>query len=224
MNKKYLVILVILVLASCSRSFYFDTTENEYNEAEAIEIIKGLKKGTLLVQLPCERRKLEVMKKVVAAEKDLDKKAIKQKELDDYQMFLKNIQLEIINNFHTKYSFSKFAFIPDTLVKSFKNGVRNNLFVNSSLEIIDDVPIADDELVLFLRSHRDYDYFYFHKMDGSYPPKPFPYNTNISTLEAPAKGTHMPFERRTIEIHIKDAIGNIDKKLISFYEQHYFSS
>lgn len=217
MLKNSILLILVILFISCSTSGYYDIRENTWNKEEAIRLVKDLKTGTLIVQIPTERRKSEVMLKMISSEKDAAKKALKQQEYYEFKKELSIIQKTLITSIQTDYSFSKYAFVPDSLIKTFKTGIRENVFINEEFKFVNNIEFEDAGSFLYLRSHRDFDDLFFHKEDGSFAPKPFPYQTSISTLEVPAEGTHLPFKRADTKTLIKYAIGNLDKKLNKFY-------
>ena len=220
MFRIFSLFVFIFTVISCSNSRYFDLTETYYDLDKSVELIHGLKDGTLIVQIPCERRKLEVLKKIYTNQKDPEKKKEQKKDYEEFKEYLRFVQETIIENTNKSYTFSKYAFVPDTLITAFKRGQRKNVFINESFEFTNDIEIGETELTLFLRGHRDYDYLYIHESNGKFPPRPFPYNSNLSTLEQPAMGTHVPFDKASMSIFIRDAIANVNNKLALFYEKH----
>jgi len=220
MFRIFLLFAITITIVSCSNSRYYDLTETYYDLDKSVDLIRGLKEGTLIVQIPCERRKLEVLKKVYINQKDPEKKQEQKEEYEKFKDYLKFVQETIIENTINNYSFSKYAFVPDTLITAFKKGQRENIFLDASFEFTNDVKIDASELTLFLRGQRDYDYLCIHEFNGKFPPRPFPYNSNLSTLEKPAFGTHFPFDRPSMSIFIRDAIANVNNKLNLFYEKH----
>lgn len=168
-------------MVACERGYY-NSTETYYNKKEAKELINGLKEGFLIVQIPCEKKKREILYSLYENETDASKKEEYKKDYDAFLLELEVAQIGLYNGVKSFYSFSDYAFIPDTLIGNFKKGRRDNIFLNDSLEVGKEINIDTSQMVLILRDHRDYDNLYIHKLNGSFPPSPFPYSTQLPLI------------------------------------------
>ena len=213
--------LIVLSIASC-RNIYYDTTETEYDKEESISLINELKKGTMVIQLPCERRKLELLRSKAKNESDSKKKNIYLEDYNNYILSLQYVQKSLIIAANQRYTFSNFVFVPDSLIVAFKNGQRKNIFVDKSLAFDNSVKIEEDNVVLFLRGERYFDYLYIHRFNGKFPFRPFPYYSSLSLKD----GIPKDFSRFSIVTSFdwsslfNEAISNINHKLYRFYDKH----
>ncbi len=209
---------------SCS-NLYYDTTETYVNKEEAISMINKLKEGTLVIQLPCEKRKLEILEKKANNESDPQKKARYLEEFGNYKLYLNFIQSAIVKAATKHYTFSKLFFLPDTSVVAFKNGQRENTLINDSFEFVNNYKFEESELILLLRGQRYYDYLYIHNLDGSYPPDPFPYYSAMSVfLNAPNDYDKLD-RKKQIESEklLYQAFANLNYKLTGFYDKYKYA-
>ena len=185
-------------------------------------MIHDLKKGTLVVQIPCEKRKVQILEQMVENETDRDKKKELEEKLQNYKVFLRYIQVSIVEAATRNYKFSKMVFLPDSSVKSFKAGLRQHVVLDSNLDKISEVEFEEDEKIMFIRGGRYYDYMYVHRWDGTYPPDPFPYYSSIMPVLAPASG-YAPLSNAQLvdwKRLLFEAFANINFKMENFYEKH----
>jgi len=214
---KYIFLLVLVLIGfSCSRGYY-NVTQNYYDYDEAYELVHKLTKGTLIVQIPCERRKIQLMTLLFEKEKNLIEKKRLKIELDEFKNKLLIVQKTMISGTEKFYIYSKYAFVPDTLINDFKNGKRENIFIDSALSFKKDISIDTSNIIMFLRSLRDYDDLFIHKSDGKYPPRPFPYASTVPTRDF----DRVDFDTKPISkdnTGIYKAIITINERLVGFYE------
>lgn len=213
---RHLIVLFLLLSSlSCSRG-YFNTVEVEYNYKEAYDLVHGLKNGTLIVQLPCEKRKVELLTSLYQKEKDSVKKQERKEELENYQVNLARIHEAMVKGVNQFYNFSKVAIVPDTLITEFKSGKRKNIFLNPDFTFKEDMFIDTSQTILYLRNHRDYDQLLIKKPNGASPPNPFPYGSTVPTHEL----DRIDFDSKPISednTSIFKAIITINERLVGFY-------
>jgi hypothetical protein len=217
--RNLVLILFLLFTISCTRGFY-NTTETYEDPQEARDLIKGLRDGTLIVQIPFEKKKVEILKSLYLKEGD---PAVRKRLKEDHDIFLEELvdnQKSIVEGIVSIYSFSRYAFVPDTLIKEFKDGKRDNIFLNNDLTLGKVVDIDTTKTILFLRDHRDYDNLFIHKFNGTYPPNPFPYTTQLP-LKPNAKVNYMELFNLKTYNSLHHAIYIMDRKLRGFYNSNY---
>lgn len=218
----YLLGAMIFLVSSCS-NVYYNTAENIRDEKQAMALIKGLKSGTLIVQIPCEKQKLHVMKNLANKEKDPEKKAELQQNYEDQKDYLKMIQSAMIQAANHQYLFSNYYFLPDTSVVAFKKGERDNIFINDEFEYIPKVNIDDNSTILFLRGERQYDYLYVYKPDATYPPEPFPYYSSVKNPFKKARHSYKRDNARLMDWKklFYEAFAHMNQNFNNFYDKHF---
>ncbi len=221
MIRYFFLCSIVIFLASC-KNVYYNTTETVHDEKKAISMITSLKKGVMVIQIPCEKRKLSVLEKQAKNEADPVKKDKYSNELANYKEYLKFIQKSLMEAASKEYKFSRYLFLPDSAVVAFKNGKRDNIFINDSFEFVNETEIEENELVLFLRGQRYYDFLYIHKWDNAYPPEPFPYYSAMATILSPPNSYEKLDWDKMIDWKalFYEALANLNYKLENFYEKH----
>lgn len=211
--KNIVLFFLIASFLSCDRGYY-NALQNEYNYEEAYNLAQGLKDGILIIQIPTDRRKLALLESMHEKETDLAKKALSKENLTNARDKLESVQYDMIAATLEYYKFSDFAFVPDSLIKEFKEGQRENIFLEYDLTLGKKVDIDDSKTIMFLRQHRDYDHLFVHQYDGTYPPAPFPYTSQLAL-----KNTDEVAFDKLVSIkneYIYHAIYIVDRKLTSF--------
>lgn len=209
----------LFLLFSCSRSInFYNLKEAEYDKEKAIQMINEFEEGTLVVQIPCEKQRQNVFQNMIKNESDPEKKAQLSAEYDNFKLYLLYIHQSMVEAVKSEYTFSKYIFVPDTLIKKFKLGMSENIVLDDQLQFIESYEHKDSGLKLYLRGHRDYDHLYLYDLQGDLPPEPFPSRATLGTLESPAIGTYSFFDRLTIQKAISWGIANLNKKLHNFQD------
>jgi len=222
---RYLILCSIVILLASCKNVYYNTTETVYDKNKAISMINGLKKGVLIIQIPCERRKLAVLEKKAKNEADPEKKEKYSNELENYKLYLNFIQKSLMEAATKEYKFSKYVFLPDSSVVAFKNGQRKNILINESFEFVNDAEISENEQTLFLRGQRYYDFLYIHNWDSSYPPEPFPYYSAMATILSPPNSYEKIDWDKLIDWKalFYEALANLNFKLENFYQKNKYN-
>jgi len=222
---KYFLILILglaisSAISSCTRGYY-NTTQDYYDYEESFQLIHDLKDGILIVQIPYEKRKFDILKRIYEKEPNPEKKASLKEEYDALILDLKQTQKSLILGTIDYYKFSDFAFVPDTLINEFKKGERKNIFLDNDLSLGKEVNIDTSKTILFLRDLRDYDNLFIHKFDGTYPPAPFPYTSQVPTGEMDRIDIDSPHVLG-IKNGILRALYTVNKRLTGFYTNSKF--
>ncbi len=209
-------LFIIMSIASCSRGF-LEHADTYYDYSEAYDMCYRLKSGLLVVQVPSEGKKHQLMK-IQFENEDNPKKREKLKSVYNKEMIeLGQAQRSLVNGFPEYYKFSSVAFVPDTLVKEFKLGRRTNIFLNQELELTTNESIDTSKIIMYVRSLRDYDHLYIYTSQNILPPKPFPFSSTVSTsnINIMAKSEKVsPIENN----QIYTAIVTLNRKLIKLYQ------
>jgi hypothetical protein len=208
-------------MASCT-NVYYNTNETVHNKEKAIEMINAFKRGTLVIQIPCDRKKLEVLENKATNETDKQKKVKYLEEFEKQKQNLNFIQTSMMEAAKKQFTFSKYVFLPDTAVLAFKNGQRDDIFIDDSFEFVNDIEISESELILFLRGQRHYDYLYIYNWNNSFPPEPFPYYSSMTTFIKASND----YDKKNYAAIVDwkklfyEAFANLNLKLANFYEKN----
>jgi len=220
MMRIFVFLLFTLLLFSCS-NLYYNRVETYHDKKEARTLINELKEGTLVIQIPCEGRKLEVMEKLAISEKNVDKQRLLFKDLEEYKSNLKRMQSAMMEAANKEYRFSKYIFLPDTAVTAFKAGKRDQIAIDSSFNYLDVQNIGEAELIMYVRGTRNHDFLYIFKENGKYPPEPFPYHSSMNPVFSPTNS----FNQKNDKIFFNwrklfhEAFANLNFKLSRFYSR-----
>lgn len=209
-------LFIVVVVTSCSRG-YLEHADSYYDYSEAYDMCFKLKKGLLVVQVPSEGRKHQLMK-IQFENEDNPKKKLKLKSVYENEIVeLRKAQRSLVKGFPEYYKFSNVVFVPDTLVKDYKLGRRTNIFLDQELNLTSNISSDTASFTMYLRSFRDYDHLYIYTAENILPPKPFPYSSTVSSsnLNIMAKSENTIL----IENHqIYTAIVTLNRKLIKLYQ------
>lgn len=216
---KYIALLLLIFISfSCSRG-YFNTVQSYYDYEEAYQLVHGLKDGTLIVQIPCNKRKKEIFKNLYEKEEDIERKAELKNDYDQITYQLQRNQKSLLNGIIKYYNFSQYVFIPDTLLRDFKNGKRENIFLKPNLTFEPNIDVDTTKTIMILRDFRDYDDLYIYKIDGSIPPNPFPYASTVPTGGINVLAANV-IEKSEENMDVHEAIYTINARLKNFHN-HY---
>lgn len=223
MKQTLFLLLLAACIASCSRyrysQFRYDTVEVEYDLERAMSIWEGLKDGYLIVQIPTYGQKEKLLKSLATTTKDERKRSEFQKAYETAVVELGNSQIELFKGIEQHYSFSKYAFIPDTLIHEFRQGGRKNVLINSNHDFVD-IDIPSDATILILRDRRDFDDLNLFNLDGTTLPRPFPFTTTVSTLDSSLWSSYFKSFGNLESSSINAAIYVLDQKLKGFYNDY----
>lgn len=211
----FLSILLIVFLIGCSRGYY-ERLDTYYNYPQAYEYCQNLKTSTLIVQIPCEGKKQRLLKSNYLSEANKKKKSRLKEAYTTSMTELAQAQKSLVKSFSEYYNFSKFVFLPDTLVEEFKQGRRENIFLDKNFEFYSDKSINTVDSYMFLRDYVDYDHLYIYTDENKLPPKPFPYSSTVTTktININKKATK-PENIESERIFI--AVATINRKLRDFF-------
>ena len=215
---RIVLLLLIFISFSCSRGYY-NTVQSYYNYEEAYQLVHGLKEGTLIVQIPCNKKKADIFKSLYEKEENIEKKAELKNEYDQLTYQIYRNQQSLLNGINKYYNFSNYVFVPDTLIKEFKKGKREDIFLKADLTFEENVDIDTTKTIMLLRDFRDYDDLYIYKLDGSVPPKPFPYASTIPTSDIVVLGADV-IDKSDENMDVHQAIFTIDARLKNFYNHN----
>lgn len=217
MKRALFLLLLAACTAGCSR-FYYDTAEVEYDLDKAMSIWQGLKDGYLIVQIPTYGQKEKLLKSLATTTEDENKRREFQQAYETAVVELGNSQIELFKGIEQHYSFSKYAFVPDTLIQEFRQGSRKNVFINGNNDFVE-IDIPSDATILILRDRRDFDDLNLFNLDGTTPPRPFPFTTTVSTGDL----NMLSYDKLSGYLEsssIYAAIYVLDQKLKGFYNDY----
>ncbi len=118
-------------------------------QISAYEAIQVLKKGTLVVRLSTNARKMEALEKMLATTNNEKDHLRFEKMLEETRRETRNNNLWLMEAFDSNYTYSKVLFMPDTAATQLKTGVRKGIFYGPDLQIDPSLSIDGGFLVAF---------------------------------------------------------------------------
>jgi len=201
-----LTVLIIMLLSSCVGTNHF-TDKAILDRDEAKVAINEISESGLLVLLPTQRRKEEVLENSNQTSK-----------LAELRSRRKLINATIVSAFKDSFDFAEVYFMPDSLYKKYEKGEERVFFVNGNLELDESITYETDEpYKIFL-----YDFRYIECSQGqSLIPNPFPnrhdlgyYATDLSFLQNIFFGGH-----KWSEENLAKKVGRYNKRLYKYYKK-----
>jgi len=178
MNFRNLFFLLFISMgtASCAnfmkvklnRGFY-DHEKSEYNLEKAKEQLIQLENSTLIVLIPCEARKQNLLKKT-----NFKKYKANKKQIDD-------VKKSLMIGVSQLYDFSKYVFLPDSVYNDFLKKNDTNHFYDKNGNISQNHSIDTSSTYFVLRSFRDFDQLFIYDKHNKWPNQPFPYESSVGT-------------------------------------------
>ena len=212
------LLMLIFLTISCSRGYY-NVSQTYYDFEESYELVEALKEGMLIIQIPCTKKKTEILYSMYLKEEDPDKKSKLKEEYEQETLQLAFTQESIFKATMKYYDFSDYAFVPDTLIRAFKNGRRDNIFLKPDLTLGEEIKIDETKEIFYLRYVRDFDDLRIYRKDGSVPPDPFPYASTVPTGDMDLFDLEETSEMH-LNIKIFHAINIVNKRLKGFLEKN----
>ena len=117
-----LLIICLTGLNSCAPTVGF-SLKTGFDREFAKDVIEELKEQPLLVVLPTERKKINLLKDV-----DPEKAAF-------YSEQREILNKALVDAFTEGFDFTDVWFIPDSLVHDYENGIKQPYFVNSNMQL-----------------------------------------------------------------------------------------
>lgn len=158
------------MLSACisgNRGFY-DLNKSEFNQSRAVEQLKQLKNGVLIVSIPTDRQKINLLK-------NTNKKQYKKvaKEI----AFARENMMIAMSRF---YKFSEYIFIADSSLVSFTNKNDKTHFISPTGESMETYDIDTSSTFFVLKDIKDYDHLFIFDKYNNYPSRPFPYESSLN--------------------------------------------
>ena len=169
MNKAGVVLLLAICMLNmkCIAVKYYDYAD--IDKEVAVESIQKLKGDTLLIVVPTNRKKIQIIKNSSKSSR-AERKKLKQQLIVLYAQRL--VQQEaLINSFNEHYSFSPVLYIPDSLVYQFESGQKGNYFLNESLRIDSTLSFSNTSPIKLIQQ---FDQVWHIKIKNKIIPNPFP--------------------------------------------------
>lgn len=178
---KYLIIsFTALCITSCLTRSRFNLLDEQrpYNYEMAAQAVKDLREGLLLVSIPTDHRKIQLLEMVVASDKGTSSK---KQELEKAKAEISRTREHFITYFHRFYTFSDFQLLDDTLVRSYLN--RDVVKVPADLLVEGELTVQrDTSSTLFVcRANRDFDDLAIYSDLGKPIAAPFPSGSQLSS-------------------------------------------
>lgn len=193
--------------------------------SEPVSAIKELRKGTLIVRLPSNQRKMKALKE--ALEKDdnsSQREKWLQRELEATQEETQTFNNTMFRAFGEAYDFSAVQFTYDYLTPELKAGNFQGNLLNEELEPSSAIALEKSPafILSFGRTNKDYS-------DGveamvilgeqlKSPPPPFPYYQRLNDLQA-FWGNIFPRSDQELFDAMR-LVGKLNKKLHKFYNRN----
>jgi hypothetical protein len=109
-----------------------------------------LKNGTLVLRLSTGSSKIKALKKLLNSPNTSPANRQRyQTMLDASEVAIQNQNRWLVDAFRTNYSFSKLLLMPDTASTALKDGTRQGIFLNDSLEIDPSITLQGNFLVAY---------------------------------------------------------------------------
>lgn len=169
---RYIFFAIILVCSSCSITI---ESRKKALPNEAVQTLDQLASGTLVVRVPTQGKKIAFLKEAMARTSDQKKRGqyaalVKQAIQEDQTQFQ-----TISTSFERHYSFSKYAFVPDSLYKNFLRGERN-VFIKTDTDKVFTDTIPGEFFVWLTLEHKNQ--FGLFAKEGVRLPDPLPWRKN----------------------------------------------
>lgn len=145
-------IVLMLVVASCIPQRAIAQESNLTPEQLAIQAIRELKDGVLIVRLTSNHRKLKALEDALA--KDSDNTYLK-KQLEDTQLETREENTTLIQAFTEKYDFSEVLFMYDTAMSVLTSGQQSGYFLTPTLAVSDQLALNGRPYLLLQRGNTD---------------------------------------------------------------------
>lgn len=205
MKKPIVILFFVFVWCtfySCSIVYYEPMIR--YDENTAVECISEIKEKGVIVLIPTEHDKRNLLRKTG-----------KTKELERTNDLLQYIQDKLFYSLENNF-FCPVYFMPDSLYHNYKNGIKGDYFVNGNREFVNDIKIDTDYKLLTY----NYKHLYIVK-DEDIIPYPFPNRTNPSVnLDTRKTLFNRSFALYVSKDQLHFYIGEWSYRLEEFYQKH----
>lgn len=203
-----------------------DTIDYTVRLEEAVQQIKDLRSGTLVIRLNTGHAKISAMERSLANPKLGKRRRARLEELIATEKEDRRLRNEaMVRSFHTSYTFSDFLVVPDTALGQLQAGVRQGIFLDQNLEL-------DTSLVLktgrFLIAGIGYtraedgssvaDALIIHDAQYKQLTSPFPYYSDLATLGVVGLKA-IKKEENAIQKHMDHLVKRVNTKLGRFYQR-----
>ena len=223
-TKVLFLMMFLLFSTNLSFSQEEETLSNKERKAEALEQIKKLHSGTLVVRLPSNAKKIAALQGLIDRGK-LKKKAQRRtvEKLETTKKSTRSFNLTMMQALKENYHFSELLFIYDTASVALKNGQYEGIFLNDSLAIDPDIELKNDTF-LGLRfgntkseDGQSIDAMVVMNRQLKDLSPPFPYYVRMNNIFA-ILGTFLPEQSK---VSIVKATQKLNARLNSFYRRYY---
>lgn len=175
-NRVWALCALVLALAFSARAQPApQTLSREATREAAIDMLKQLSGGVLVVRLNSNNRKMTELERLIndpgVAEKT--KKRFR-KMLETTREETRQESLDMMKAFAGNYNFSRVLFMYDTASLLLKNGVQHGYFINSSLEVDPAASLENEDWLLVYFQHQSPAGFVLLDQQFDWVQKPFP--------------------------------------------------
>lgn len=183
--------------------------------------IKKLKEGVLIIRLPSQRNKIEMLQELLDGGK-LEEKTEKRirERLEGTKAKTESFNKSMMTAFYEKYRFSDFLFMLDTASVQLKNGTRQGIFLNKELTIDPSLSL-DDRPYFVLRFGTTYsgrgqsiDAMVLMDQTQDDLTLPFPYYVRIHNFDS-VMGGLFPKPKQELKNALR-LVEKLHKKLVDF--------
>lgn len=174
----------------------------------AVENIKSLREGTLIVRLITYNEKIKILN-----EKGYTKKA------QTLQEQANIINSWFVNEFYKNYDFSDVVFCYGLDLKEFLNGEKQDIFLDQNLELDQNIKVKDGPIYLLAAQASDRYYLYNKQFERIPEPAPHAINYEIGKVKTGYPGSLDRFFELFSGIRLRNtSVTYFNEKLYSLYK------